>query len=91
MPLSMRTAACLLGLVVLTNPANAQSQTSDTIEGHLAAGKALAGGRDNTPDFYGLVTAICVAPQRGEAAAGRTRTARKSRSQGDVSGAKESL
>jgi metallo-beta-lactamase class B len=64
MPVSMRTAACLLGLVVLTNTANAQSQTSDTIEGHLAAGKALAGGRDNTPDFYGLVTAICVAPQR---------------------------
>jgi metallo-beta-lactamase class B len=42
----------------------------DTIEGrsiesHLAAGKNAAGGRDTTPDFYGLVTAICVAPQRG--------------------------
>ena len=35
------------------------------IESHLAAGKNAAGGRDNTPDFYGLVTAICVAPQRG--------------------------
>jgi hypothetical protein len=28
----------------------------------LAAGKNTAGGRDDTPDFYGLVTAICVAP-----------------------------
>src|SRR5215813_13652929 len=65
MPFSKRTAACLLGFAVLTNAADAQSQTPDTIEGHLAAGKALAGGRDNTPDFYGLVTAICVAPQRG--------------------------
>jgi metallo-beta-lactamase class B len=62
----MRTA-CLLGLMALPNSASAQSQMpeSDTIEGHLAAGKAAAGGRDNTPDFYGLVTAICVAPQRG--------------------------
>src|SRR5262245_27164607 len=34
----------------------------DSIEGHLAAGKSLAGGRDNTPNFYGLVTALCVAP-----------------------------
>src|SRR5271165_2451028 len=34
----------------------------DSIEGHLAAGKNAAGGRDDTPDFYGLVTAICVAP-----------------------------
>ena len=63
----MRTTACLLGLVALTSSATAQSGTSApaTIEGHLAAGKAAAGGRDNTPDFYGLVTAICVAPQRG--------------------------
>ena len=55
----MRTTACLLGLVALTSSATAQSGTSapDTIEGHLAAGKAAAGGRDNTPDFYGLVTA----------------------------------
>src|SRR5215469_3256393 len=44
----------------------AEAQTvrrgADSIEGHLAAGKSAAGGRDNTPDFYGLVTALCVAP-----------------------------
>jgi metallo-beta-lactamase class B len=64
---SMRKAGCLLALVTLVNSANAQSPESvpDTIEGHLAAGKNAAGGRDNTPDFYGLVTAICVAPQHG--------------------------
>ena len=44
-----------------------QTQTPDTIEAHLAAGKNAAGGRDNTPDFYGLVTAICVAPLNGPA------------------------
>jgi metallo-beta-lactamase class B len=67
MLLSMRQAACLLALVMLPASAHAQSpQTSpDTIEGHLAAGKNAAGGRDNTPDFYGLVTALCVAPQHG--------------------------
>jgi metallo-beta-lactamase class B len=70
-PLSICKAVGLLALVTLLNPANAQSPESvqgtlqDTIESHLAAGKNLAGGRDNTPDFYGLVTAICVAPQRG--------------------------
>src|SRR5437867_2812007 len=37
----------------------------DSIEGHIAAGKNAAGGRDDTPDFYGLVTAICVAPLNG--------------------------
>src|SRR3984885_14230003 len=64
---SICKAVGLLALVTLLTPANAQSPESvpDTIEGHLAAGKNLAGGRDNTPDFYGLVTAICVAPQRG--------------------------
>jgi len=77
MPPSMRKAVCLntvclLALVTLVHSADAQSPPSvpDTIEGrsiesHLAAGKNAAGGRDNTPDFYGLVTAICVAPQRG--------------------------
>jgi metallo-beta-lactamase class B len=72
MPSSMRkavclNAVCLLALVTLLDSADAQSPASvpDTIEGHLAAGKNAAGGRDNTPDFYGLVTAICVAPQRG--------------------------
>src|SRR5882757_11326830 len=75
MPPSMRkavclNAVCLLALVTLAHSADAQSPPSvpDTIEGrsiesHLAAGKNAAGGRDNTPDFYGLVTAICVAPQ----------------------------
>ena len=44
--------------------ANAQTArpAADSIEGHLAAGKNAAGGRDNTADFYGLVTALCVAP-----------------------------
>ena len=72
MPPSMRKAVCLnaiclLALVTLVRSADAQSPPSapDTIEGHLAAGKNAAGGRDNTPDFYGLVTAICVAPQHG--------------------------
>jgi metallo-beta-lactamase class B len=67
MPPSICKAIGLLALGTLLNPANAQSPETvpDTIEGHLAAGKNLAGGRDNTPDFYGLVTAICVAPQRG--------------------------
>jgi metallo-beta-lactamase class B len=70
--MSMRKALCLLALVTLADSAHAQSPVSmpDTIEGrsvesHSAAGKNAAGGRDNTPDFYGLVTAICVAPQRG--------------------------
>jgi metallo-beta-lactamase class B len=63
----MRKAVCLLALVTLSDSAHAQSPEAvpDTIEGHLAAGKNAAGGRDNTPDFYGLVTAICVAPQHG--------------------------
>jgi metallo-beta-lactamase class B len=64
---SICKAVCLLTLATLPGPAYAQSPASvpDTIEGHLAAGKNAAGGRDNTPDFYGLVTAICVAPQHG--------------------------
>jgi metallo-beta-lactamase class B len=69
---SMRKAVYLLVLMTLAGAAHAQSAASvpDTvesrsIESHLAAGKSAAGGRDNTPDFYGLVTAICVAPQRG--------------------------
>lgn len=44
-------------------PAAETHQVPDTVEGHLAAGKNAAGGRDNTPDFYGLVTAICAAPK----------------------------
>ena len=71
MPFSMRNAVCVLGLAGPTSAASAQTiaptqkAIPDTIEGHLAAGKNAAGGRDNTPDFYGLVTAICVAPLNG--------------------------
>jgi metallo-beta-lactamase class B len=67
MPFSMRNAVCLIGLVALTGAASAQSTSPapDTIEAHLAAGKSAVGGRDGSPDFYGLVTALCVAPQRG--------------------------
>jgi hypothetical protein len=66
MPFSIRNAA-LAGLAALTSAASAQTAAvvPDTVEAHLAAGKNAAGGRDNTPDFYGLVTAVCVAPQRG--------------------------
>ena len=53
-------------LAILTFISAADAQTvrpaPDSIEAHLAAGKNAAGGRDGTPDFYGLVTAICVAP-----------------------------
>jgi metallo-beta-lactamase class B len=65
--MSIRKTVYLPILVALLGSAHAQSVRSvpTTIEGHLAAGKSAAGGRDNTPDFYGLVTAICVAPQRG--------------------------
>src|ERR1700733_203178 len=65
--MSMREALCLLALAMLAGPAYARSPATvpDTIEGHLAAGKNAAGGRDSTPDFYGLVIAICVAPQHG--------------------------
>jgi metallo-beta-lactamase class B len=45
----------------LVSAADAQP-APDSIESHLAAGKNAAGGRNNTPDFYGLVTALCVAP-----------------------------
>jgi metallo-beta-lactamase class B len=67
MPPSMRQAVCVLALATLPASAYAQSPQTvpDTIEGHLAAGKNAAGGRDNTPDFYGLVTALCVAPLNG--------------------------
>src|SRR5215831_11675136 len=70
---SDRFAGCLsaavMGLVLAAYPATAQAApaTPDTVEGHLAAGKNAAGGRDNTPDFYGLVTAVCVAPLNGAA------------------------
>src|SRR5689334_5716722 len=67
MPFSLRNAVCVLGLAAFVSTAHAQSAAPvpDTIEAHLAAGKSAVGGRDGTPDFYGLVTALCVAPQRG--------------------------
>ena len=62
-------SAAVIGIVVSAYPAMAQTAplTAGTVEAHLAAGKNAAGGRDNTPDFYGLVTAICVAPLNGAA------------------------
>jgi len=53
--------ACALAVLAFMSAAEAQI-APDSIEGHLAAGKNAAGGRNDTPDFYGLVTAICVAP-----------------------------
>jgi metallo-beta-lactamase class B len=57
-------SAAVIGLAASAVAATAPL-TPDTVEAHLAAGKNAAGGRDNTPDFYGLVTAICVAPLKG--------------------------
>src|SRR3989454_12736571 len=56
--------ACALVVLVFMGAADAQTlrPAPDSIEGHLAAGKNASGGRDDTPDFYGLVTALCVAP-----------------------------
>ena len=60
-------SAAIVAAVVFAYPARPQNErpTPDTVEAHLAAGKNAAGGRDDTPDFYGLVTAICVAPLSG--------------------------
>ena len=64
-------SACsaFIAAVVIAYPAWTQTArpAPDTIEAHVAAGKNAAGGRDDTPDFYGLVTAICVAPLSGAA------------------------
>src|SRR5499427_8272936 len=62
-------SAAVIAAVVSALPARTQNAppTPDTVEAHLAAGKNAAGGRDNTPDFYGLVTAVCVAPLNGAA------------------------
>ncbi len=61
-----RVGQLTCALAVLASVSAADAQTArpapDSIEAHLAAGKNAAGGRDDTPDFYGLVTAICVAP-----------------------------
>src|SRR6185436_3907250 len=65
----MRTSKwiCVLTILGCVSAADAQSPApaGDSIEGHIAAGKNAAGGRDDTPDFYGLVAAICVAPLNG--------------------------
>jgi metallo-beta-lactamase class B len=55
---------CALAVLAFISAGDAQTTrpAPDSIEGHLAAGKNAAGGRDDTPDFYGLVAAICVAP-----------------------------
>ena len=55
---------CVLAILGFVSAADAQNPAlaGDSIEGHIVAGKNSAGGRDDTPDFYGLVTAICVAP-----------------------------
>src|ERR1700694_4522970 len=62
-------SAAVIAAVVCAYPARTQPAPPrpDTVEAHLAAGKNAAGGRDDTPDFYGLVTAICVAPLNGAA------------------------
>src|SRR5438309_11786696 len=59
-----RSVTCALAVLAFMSAADAQTvqPAPDSIEAHLAAGKNAAGGRDDTPDFYGLVTAICVAP-----------------------------
>ena len=61
MPTSKRNLTCAFAVLALVNAAKTQTGP-DSIEGHLAVGKNAAGGRDNSPDFYGLVTALCVAP-----------------------------
>jgi metallo-beta-lactamase class B len=64
MRISKWNITCALTVFAFTSATDAQTPrpAPDSIEGHLAAGKNAAGGRDDTPDFYGLVTAICVAP-----------------------------
>jgi metallo-beta-lactamase class B len=64
MRISKWNVACALAVLAFTNATDAQTAppAPGSIEGHLASGKNAAGGRDDTPDFYGLVTALCVAP-----------------------------
>jgi len=64
MRISKQNITCALAAICFIDTAEAQTArpAPDSIEGHLAAGKNAAGGRDDTPDFYGLVTAICIAP-----------------------------
>jgi len=63
----MRNSKWIIGalaMLAFLSVASAQNvrPAADSIERHIAAAKNAAGGRDDTPDFYGLVTAICVAP-----------------------------
>src|SRR6476646_1054830 len=83
----MRNSKWIIGAVAmlaLMSVASAQNMrpAADSIERHIAAAKNAAGGRDDTPDFYGLVTAICVAPlnapPRSDAPAPRPNPNRKS-------------
>jgi len=59
------TMTCTFAVLAFIGADEVQAANSapESIEAHLAAGKNAAGGRDNTSDFYGLVTALCVAPQ----------------------------
>src|ERR1700689_4332621 len=62
-------SSAVIAAVVIACPAWTQTArpSPDTVEAHIAAGKNAAGGRDDTPDFYGLVTAFCFAPLNGAA------------------------
>jgi len=75
------SALAILAFVIAAD-AQTVGPAPDSIEGHIAAGKNAAGGRDDTPDFYGLVTAICAAPlnapPRADAPAPRMNPDRKS-------------
>ncbi len=64
MRMSKCNITCAFTILAFISAVDAQTAppAPDSIEGLLAAGKNAAGGRDDTPDFYGLVTAICVAP-----------------------------
>ncbi len=64
MRISKWNTTCAFAVFSVLSAADAQiaRPAPDSIEGHLAAGKNAAGGRDDTPDFYGVVAAICVAP-----------------------------
>ena len=83
----MRNSKWIIGalaMLAFMSVASAQNvrPAADSIERHIAAAKNAAGGRDDTPDFYGLVTAICVAPlnapPRPDAPAPRPNPNRKS-------------
>jgi hypothetical protein len=62
-------SAAVIAAVVSAYPARPQTAppAPDTVEAHLAAGKNAAGGRDNTPDFYGHCDLRCSAERGGAA------------------------